>query len=160
MTRSLLLSLSMISLTAINTHARASALEPLAPYPEADRGFVRQVIHLEKRDQEEGVKVEILAGKPLEVDCNGPRLVGDLKEMSSKSRGLRYYRLLRVSKPFYTLMRCTDASSHWEFVSVQGKGFWLPYSSRQPIVIYVPKDFEVRYRLWTASPKTRVALIE
>ena len=65
-------------LSATATLANAAKLEDVAPYPKADEGFVRQVIHLPKQAHEENFKVEILAGKMLSVDCNRQRLGGTL----------------------------------------------------------------------------------
>ena len=36
-----------------------------------------------------------------------------------------------------------------------GDGFMLRYNSKLPIVLYVPKDVEVRYRVWSASEQGR-----
>ncbi|WP_275077339.1 ecotin family protein, partial [Pseudomonas aeruginosa] len=37
-------------------------------------------IHLPKQDAEDAFKVEIIAGKTLEADCNQQRLGGELEE--------------------------------------------------------------------------------
>lgn len=69
----------------LSTLAHAAKLEDVAPYPKAEAGFTRQVIHLPKQEQEENFQVEILAGKTLEVDCNRQRLGGVLDEKICKA---------------------------------------------------------------------------
>ncbi|MEP9317601.1 serine protease inhibitor ecotin [Pseudomonas sp. LABIM340] len=147
-------------LSATATFANAAKLEDVAPYPKAEDGFVRQVIHLPKQAQEENFKVEILAGKTLTVDCNRQRLGGTLEEKTLEGWGYSYYRLDKVSGPASTLMACPDGKTRKDFVPVIGDGFVLRYNSKLPIVIYAPKDVEVRYRLWSASEKVQKARVE
>jgi len=147
-------------LSATATFANAAKLEDVAPYPKAEDGFVRQVIHLPKQAQEENFKVEILAGKTLTVDCNRQRLGGTLEEKTLEGWGYSYYRLDKVSGPASTLMACPDGKTRQDFVPVVGEGFLLRYNSKLPIVIYAPKDVEVRYRLWSASEKVEKARAE
>ncbi|PJI50943.1 MAG: ecotin [Pseudomonas sp.] len=147
-------------LSATATFANAAKLEDVAPYPKAEDGFVRQVIHLPKQAQEENFKVEILAGKTLTVDCNRQRLGGTLEEKTLEGWGYSYYRLDQVSGPASTLMACPDGKTRKDFVPVVGDGFVLRYNSKLPIVIYAPKDVEVRYRLWSASDKVEKARAE
>ncbi|MGE9761830.1 serine protease inhibitor ecotin [Pseudomonas sp. PDM20] len=147
-------------LSATATFANAAKLEDVAPYPKAEDGFVRQVIHLPKQAQEENFKVEILAGKTMTVDCNRQRLGGTLEEKTLEGWGYSYYRLDKVSGPASTLMACPDGKTRKDFVPVVGDGFVLRYNSKLPIVIYAPKDVEVRYRLWSASEKVEKARAE
>src|SRR5690348_16616147 len=50
--------------------AHAAKLEETAPYPKAESGFTRQVIHLAPQTREDDFQVEILAGKTMTADCN------------------------------------------------------------------------------------------
>lgn len=63
----------------------AATLKDVAPYPEAEQGFTRQVIRLPAQADESAHKLEILAGKTLEVDCNRQRLAGTLEEKPWKA---------------------------------------------------------------------------
>lgn len=147
-------------LSATATLVHAAKLEDVAPYPKAEDGFVRQVIHLPKQTHEEDFKVEILAGKTLTVDCNRQRLGGTLEEKTLEGWGYSYYRLDKVSGPASTMMACPDGKTRKDFVPVVGDGFVLRYNSKLPIVVYAPKDMEVRYRIWSASEKVQHARAE
>ena len=140
--------------------AMAASLKDIAPYPEAEKGFTRQVIHLPAQADESAYKLEILAGKTLQVDCNRQRLGGSLEERTLEGWGYSYYRLDNVSGPASTLMACPDGKKTEAFVPVVGDGFLLRYNSKLPIVIYAPKDIEVRYRIWSASDKVEHARAE
>ena len=60
----------LLSLSTLCSVANAAKLEDVAPYPKAEAGFSRQVIHLPKQKNEDDYKVQIIAGKTLQVDCN------------------------------------------------------------------------------------------
>jgi len=145
----------------LSTLAHAAKLEDVAPYPKAENGFTRQVIYLPKQDQEENFQVEVLAGKTLEVDCNRQRLGGVLDEKNLEGWGYPFYRLEKVIGPMSTLMACPPGNQKKRaFVPVVGDGFMLRYNSKLPLVIYAPKDVEVRYRIWSASDKVGTAIAE
>lgn len=155
--RSSILTVSAVLLSGLSTLASAAKLEDIAPYPKAETGFTRQVIHLAPQTREDSYQVEILAGKTLAVDCNHQRLGGTLEEKNLEGWGYPFYRLEKVSGPMSTLMACPDGKSKQDFVPVVGEGFRLRYNSKLPIVVYVPKDVEVRYRIWSASDKVEKA---
>jgi len=140
--------------------AHAAKLEDTAPYPKAESGFTRQVIHLAPQTRENDFQVEILAGKTMTVDCNNPRLGGILEEKNLEGWGYPFYRLEKIIGPMSTLMACPAGTSKQGFVPVVGDGFLLRYNSKLPLVLYVPKDIEVRYRIWSASTKVEKAVQE
>ncbi|RON09756.1 ecotin [Pseudomonas brassicacearum] len=155
--RSFTLTAAAVLLSGLSTLASAAKLEDVAPYPKAENGFTRQVIHLAPQTREDNYQVEILAGKTLTVDCNHQRLGGALEEKNLEGWGYPFYRLEKVIGPMSTLMACPGGKSKQDFVPVVGDGFRLRYNSKLPIVVYVPKDVEVRYRLWSASDKVEKA---
>ncbi|WGK87927.1 serine protease inhibitor ecotin [Pseudomonas migulae] len=144
----------------LSTVVHAAKLEDVAPFPKAENGFTRQVIHLAPQAGEDNYQVEILAGKTLTVDCNRQRLGGMLEEKNLEGWGYPFYRLEKVIGPMSTLMACPDGKSKQDFVPVVGDGFRLRYNSKLPIVLYVPKDVEVRYRIWSASSTVEKAVQE
>lgn len=150
-----------LMIASLSSLAHAAKLEDVAPYPKAESGFTRQVIHLPKQDKEENFQVEILAGKTLEVDCNLQRLGGMLDEKNLEGWGYPFYRLETVIGPMSTMMACPPGSQKKRaFVPVVGDGFMLRYNSKLPVVVYAPTGVEVRYRIWSASDKVGTALQE
>jgi ecotin len=141
-------------LSLLTWTATAEQKDSLHPFPKADEGFKRTVIRLPKLNHEDKCKVEIMIGKTMKVDCNHTWFGGSLEAKDVQGWGYTYWVLPKASGPASTLMGCPDNSSHDQFVCVQGDGYLLRYNSRLPMVIYVPKDFEVRYRLWQAQEKT------
>ncbi|AGZ35450.1 ecotin [Pseudomonas sp. SWI6] len=152
---------AMCSLTlAMAAPAMAAKLEDVAPYPKAEKGFTRQVIHLPAQADESAHTLEILAGKTLQVDCNRQRLAGSLEEKTLQGWGYSYYRLEKVGGPVSTLMACPDGKKTEAFVPVVGEGFMVRYNSKLPVVVYVPEGVEVRYRVWSASQDVQKAKVE
>ncbi|KAI2683772.1 serine protease inhibitor ecotin [Pseudomonas sp. TNT3] len=147
-------------IAGLSTVVHAAKLEEVAPFPKPEQGFTRQVIHLPSQPQEENFQVEILAGKTLTVDCNRQRLGGILEEKNLEGWGYPFYRLEKVIGPMSTMMACPDGKSKQDFVPVVGDGFLLRYNSKLPIVLYVPEDVDVRYRVWSASSKIEKAVQE
>jgi ecotin len=147
-------------IAGLATVVQAAKLEEVAPFPKPEQGFTRQVIHLPSQPQEENFQVEILAGKTLMVDCNRQRLGGILEEKNLEGWGYPFYRLEKVIGPMSTMMACPDGKSKQDFVPVVGDGFLLRYNSKLPIVLYVPEDVDVRYRVWSASSKVEKAVQE
>ena len=148
-------------LAGLSTQALAAKLEDVAPFPKAEKSHTRLVIQLAPKEHEEDFQVEIIAGKNLLVDCNKPRLGGILEEKNLEGWGYPFYRLEKVIGPMSTLMACPPGSTKKRaFVPVVGDGFMLRYNSKLPIVLYVPKDLEVRYRIWSAEATIGKAVAE
>lgn len=88
------------SALAASNDSAAQPLEKVAPYPKAEKGMKRQVIQLTPEKDESTLKVELLIGQTLEVDCNQHRLVanwtakrwkvGDMTTTSSTKSHLRF----------------------------------------------------------------------
>ena len=41
------------------------------------------------------------------------------------------------------------------FITLGGEPYLIRYNSLLPVVVYVPKGVEVRYRIWSAAPETK-----
>ena len=152
---------AILALTlAAAAHASAASLKDVAPYPKAEKGFTRQVIHLPAQADESAYQLEILAGKTLQVDCNRQRLGGSLEERTLDGWGYSYYRLDKVSGPASTLMACPDGKKEKKFVTAYlGDAGMLRYNSKLPIVVYTPDNVDVKYRVWKAEEKIDNAVV-
>lgn len=138
--------------TGENDDLSLQPLEKVAPFPKAEKGMTRQVIYLPKQENEQNFKVELLIGKTLNVDCNRHMIGGTLESRTLDGWGYNYLVLEKLSAPASTMMACPDNSKRQEFIAAHlGDAAMQRYNSRLPIVVYVPKDVEVRYRIWSAS---------
>jgi ecotin len=138
-------------LPALAMAAATPSHSDLKPYPAAPEGYSRLVIDLPQQDAEDAHKLELIAGKTLDTDCNQQWFSGQLEERSAEGWGYPYYHLSSLKGPMTTLMACPPGSGKPAFVPVRGEGFLLRYNSKLPVVIYVPQGTEVRYRLWSAG---------
>ncbi|WON78152.1 serine protease inhibitor ecotin [Serratia sp. UGAL515B_01] len=147
--------------TAENGDISAQPLEKVAPFPKAEEGMSRQVIYLPPQENEDNFKVELLIGKTLEVDCNRHMMGGNLESKTLEGWGYTYFVLEKLSPPASTMMACPDNTKRNEFVAAHlGDSALQRYNSRLPIVVYVPKDVEVRYRVWSASTDIGRAVVK
>ena len=142
---------------ALPLAACAATPEALKPYPAAAAGYQRHVIELPAQANEAGHKVELIAGKTLEVDCNQQRLGGQWQEKTVEGWGYNYYELGQVGPAMSTLMACPDNSRKQAFVPVGGEPLLVRYNSKLPLVIYAPADVQVRYRIWSAAADSTAA---
>lgn len=131
----------------------------LKAYPAPQAGYQRFVIALEPQSDESRLKVEVLAGKTLPVDCNRVGMSGELEERVAEGWGYPYYVVENVGPPVSTKMACPpEHGPKPTFVPIRGGDNMVRYNSKLPLVVYVPEGFEVRYRLWKAGDERRDAV--
>ena len=135
--------------------------DDMKPYPEPDPSFDRMVFRLPAAEDESAFKVEIVVGKTLSVDCNKTSFGGTLERRVAEGWGYPYYVVEKVGGPMTTMMACPPGTEKREaFVSVRGDGFLQRYNSKLPVVVFVPRGFQVRYRLWAAQEQVGEATPE
>ena len=131
----------------------------LKAFPKAAGGMSRFVIVLpdKTRGQEGAFKVELIVGRMMNTDgVNQMFLSGKLESKPLKGWGFTYYqaKLGPVASSLIGVPPGTPSVHKF----VQGPSQLIRYNSRIPIVVYVPKGVEVRYRIWSATPETKKAL--
>ena len=132
----------------------------LKPFPKAAEGMSRFVIVLpEKTRAEEGAfKVELIVGKVMDTDSvNHMWFGGKLEAKPLKGWGFTYY-LVEKLGPAASTRRGVPPGTPRVQKFVAGPSQLIRYNSRIPIVVYVPKGAEVRYRIWSAKPATQKAI--
>ncbi|AKJ42430.1 Ecotin precursor [Pragia fontium] len=154
-----LLCVSSTSVLASATE-KTPALKEVAPYPAAEKGQVRHAIFLPTVENEDNLKVEISMGKTMQVDCNRHMLGGKFESKDLKGWGYNYFVLSDVTGPAATMMACPDQTKHDAFVVIPSATQLERYNSKLPIVIYTPKDIQVRYRIWTSTDDFKSAEVK
>ena len=135
----------------------AQAADNLKAFPPADQGKVRYVLHLPAQDDEFLFKVELLAGKTVQVDEKNQYFFGGkIKEETIKGWGFPRYMVSKLGPMAGTLMAIDpNAPKVARFITLGGDPYLIRYNSRLPIVVYVPEGVEVRYRIWTAGAEAK-----
>ena len=124
----------------------------LKAFPEATDSTTRFVIELphKERGEEDAFKVELIVGKTIETDgANRYRLGTTIEAMPLKGWGFTYYEMGGSGAVRSTRMAPQPGTPKVKKF-VGGQPLTIRYNSRIPVVIYVPKGFEVRYRVWEA----------
>jgi ecotin len=118
--------------------------------------FVIALPHKE-RGEEDAFKVELILGKTMPTDgVNLMRLGTAIEARPLKGWGYTYYEVTGRDVATSTMMAGPPGTAQVEkFVS--GSPLLIRYNSRLPVVIYAPKGFEIRYRIWQTPETTQKA---
>jgi ecotin len=133
----------------------ARSQDNMKAFPPAEEGMVRFVLQLPEREDESLVKVELIVGKTQWLDApNRYSFGGKIEEQTIEGWGFPKYVVSELGPMIGTRIGVDPSVPKVErFISLSGEPFLIRYNSRLPVVVYVPKDVEVRYRLWTATPE-------
>jgi ecotin len=124
--------------------------DDLQAFPPAGPGQVRRVIRLPAERDENGLRVGIVVGRTMWVDCNRQVLPARIEERTAEGWGYNYYVVNVGSQTASTMMACPTQARSRQFVRGPDEPL-LRYNSRVPLVIFAPSDIEVRYRVWRAG---------
>ena len=133
----------------------APARDDLTAFPAAGADETRYVIRLPERANEDDYKVELIVGRTQMVDCNLHSLGGSIETRTAHGWGYDYFVVSKLDQGVSTLMGCPDNTLKEAFVRGGGAPMLVRYNSRLPVVVYAPRDVEVRYRIWSAGPEER-----
>ena len=119
-------------------------------FPKPKEGYKQMVIDVPHSDQDGNKKIELSIGKMMEVDkCNVHNLGGQLDIKPLQGWGYDYYEFTTKGQVASTLMGCPDNEKVWKFISAAPT--MVNYNGRLPIVIYVPEDYDVQFRIFKAE---------
>jgi ecotin len=128
----------------------------LSMYPKPNAELTRHIITLPAKEKESDYKIELYAGKTMEVDCNKHSLTGELEEKTVSDWGYPYLVFNTNGNIISTRMACPEASLHEEFVQADSK--LVRYNSKLPLVVYTPKGYEVKYHIWNRATREQRAI--
>jgi len=149
-------SIFMSIVTLANAQEKQTLEKMLEPFPKAAEGMVRHVINLGKKSDESLFKVEIIPGKVMNVDSNQHRLMGKLEEKDLEGWGYNYYEFTSNGQAISTMMASNKPN---ENKFVYGDTKIVRYNSKLPIVVYAPKGFDIKYRIWKTDKKMKSAIL-
>ena len=156
MIKKIILSLAFL-LGGISLQAAESDKERAHMFPQPQEGFERYIIEVPNMDDKDDHKVELVIGKKMLADCNLRSLVGKIHSVTLKGWGYSYLEVRDIHVGPSTMMACREPATE-QFIALRpSEKTMLRYNSRLPIVIYVPKDYEVRYRIWSAGDEVKRA---
>ena len=146
------LAVSLLTAACMSAGALAAdqPLEKVAPFPKAEKGMKRQVIQLPQQQDESALKVELMIGQTLEVDCNHHRLGGELESKTLEGWGYDYYVFEKLSGPVSTMMACPDGKKEKKFVTA-GLGDDAMLRYRLPFLSERLSERDIRHRLAAAQ---------
>jgi len=131
----------------------------LKAFPPARQGVERFVIVLphKERGEEDDFRVELIVGVKMLTDgVNRVRLGDAIEPRTLEGWGYTYYEVSGSSPTISTLMAPPEGAPSVE-TFVTAAPLQILYNSRLPIVVYAPRGYEVRYRIWKASETTHTA---
>lgn len=137
-----------------NADINEDAAKSLNSFPEEMENYDRYVIYLPKHDNEESLRLEVIAGITKEVDCNTHWLMGEFDDKEVEGMGYEYLVFESDGNTASTRMACPDEELTEKFVAAQGN--FGHYNSQLPVVVFVPNGVELKYKIWTARD-TKVA---
>jgi len=132
--------------------------ESYTMFPKAKEGYVKYVVEVPDVKNPYDYKVELLIGKTMMVDCNHASLRAEITAKPLKGWGYTYLEVKNVQQGPTTMRMCNEPKVE-KFISVYAPEItFRRYNSRLGTVIYVPRELEVRYRIWSADKTVQKAL--
>lgn len=139
--------------------ATVAHADNMKAFPAAEEGMTRHVIHLPAADNEDSMKVELIVGKTVSTDpVNHHFFAGNIETVTIDGWGFEKFVVKNLGPMAGTLMAPPEGAPNIErFVTLGGSPFLVRYNSRLPLVVYVPSDAEVRFRIWRADANAEPA---
>jgi ecotin len=142
----------MVCISLMAAVSIVQATDNMKAFPPAEDGMERYVLHLAGMEDEAAFKVEIIVGKTVAVDANRYFFGGSIKSENITGWGYTRYVVDELGPMAGTLMATDpDAPKEERFITLGGEPYLIRYNSRLPVVVYVPKCVEVRFRVWSAG---------
>jgi len=140
--------LGSITLNAEPIKIDSAKKDNIHMFPQAQEGYARHVVDVPKSENDHDHRVELLIGKNMMVDCNHHSFYAEIKSVTLQGWGYSYLEVDKIQSGATTMMACPEPKTQ-KFISIRDE--LRRYNSRMPMVIYVPKGYEVRYRIWSAD---------
>ncbi len=145
--------LALFAFAASAVATRAADDPNMKAFPPAEAGMTRHVITVPEQKDEYALKVELIIGQTVKTDATNHYFFGGtLETVSIEGWGFERYVLRKLGPMAGTLMAVDPSEPKVDrFITLGGEPKLYRYNSRLPLVVYVPDDVEVRYRVWRAD---------
>ncbi len=127
----------------------------ISMFPKAQQNQVQQIITLPTLKNEENHKVELFLAKEMVLDCNYHSLSAKFDKKDLVGWGYAYYQVETDGNVRSTMMACPESKAKKD--EVLSQGFLQNYNSKLPLVIYTPKGYQVKYRVWSTNSDKKKA---
>lgn len=132
------------------TMAQSITRTDVSIFPVPEKGYKQVVIDVPHSSKDDSKKIELSVGKWMEVDgCNHFSLMGKLEQKDLQGWGYSYYVFTTTGDVVSTRMGCIDTPNRNLFVTAQPE--LARYNGKLPIVIYVPEEYEVKFKIFTTD---------
>jgi ecotin len=133
------------------------AADNMKAFLPAEEGMARYVLQLSDKVDESILKVELIVGKTVQIDEQNQYFFGGRIEGEQIAGwGFTQYKVRKLGPMAGTLMAIDpNTPKAPRFVTLHGDPYIIRYNSRLPIVVYVPEDAEVRYRIWSTDVESQ-----
>lgn len=118
-------------------------------YPKPEFGYKQVYIQVPAEQNEANYKVELFIGFETMVDCNYHTIIGSIKEKNIEGWGYSYFQVESEGKMTSTLMGCMDQELAKKFIHMIPQS--ISYNSKLPIVLNIPSNFIVKYKIFKAT---------
>ena len=120
----------------------------LAKYPDRQDNLARNFIVLPPLENENNYKIEVFFGKTLMVDCNPKLLQSEYPQQRKlENTPYSYYLLNDVIVSSNNGNKCLNNQKSRQFIPSLNSTLLLPYNSEYPLVFYIPRNIQVKYRI-------------
>ncbi|SFK60278.1 Serine protease inhibitor ecotin [Porphyromonadaceae bacterium KH3CP3RA] len=150
LTKQLPVLLFIVLFSAACGSKKTGSMSNVAPVQTLDgyQAHALSVASPKQGSSDQPVKIEIVPGKTMEVDCNHHSLMGEFTE-KSLSDGNSYYVFESNGQATSTLMACPDNTKRMEFV--QGQSIFIDNINAIPPVVFTSEGIEIKQRNWNSS---------
>ena len=106
-------------------------------------------------------RIQLIVGQTVRLDCNTKRLLGPgvTMRMLPKASGKALFEVKGPVAVISTKMACPDDQpTRTSFLSLGKQPYLVPYNASWPIVVDLPENVQLRWRIWKAETRQQNAV--
>ena len=106
-------------------------------------------------------RIQLIVGQTVRLDCNTKRLLGPgvTMRMLPKASGKALFEVKGPVAVISTKMACPDDQpTRTSFLSLGKQPYLVPYNASWPIVVDLPENVQLRWRVWKAETRQQMGV--